>query len=111
MPAVETMNRSPVGAQGSVDTSGLLIETMQLEQPTQSCAVPNHLLETSECKSMRFSQNLVHCCMIEKCFNSSLNCVNNSGLGSSPVWPNSTTVMSKILLLAPFAVASFTAHA
>lgn len=48
MPAIEALSRGPVGAPGPVDTSGLLIETMQLEEPRKSQAVPNHLLETSE---------------------------------------------------------------
>lgn len=46
MPAVETMSRGPLGPSGPVDTSGLLIETMQIEEPRKSQHVPNHLLET-----------------------------------------------------------------
>ncbi|XP_053374338.1 cilia- and flagella-associated protein 221-like [Mercenaria mercenaria] len=46
MPAVETMSRGLVGPHGPADTSGLLIETMQLEEPRKSQHVPNHVLET-----------------------------------------------------------------
>lgn len=46
MPAVDTLSRGPMGPQGGVDTSGLLIETMQLEEPRKSQHVPNHVLET-----------------------------------------------------------------
>ncbi|WAQ94714.1 PCDP1-like protein [Mya arenaria] len=46
MPAVEAMPRGPMGHQGPMDSSGLLIETMQYEEPVKSQPVPNHLLET-----------------------------------------------------------------
>ncbi|XP_060601443.1 cilia- and flagella-associated protein 221-like [Ruditapes philippinarum] len=46
MPAVETMNRGLMGQHGPTDTSGLLIETMQIEEPRKSQHVPNHVLET-----------------------------------------------------------------
>ena len=47
MPAVDTLSRAHLGAQVPIDSSGLLIETMQLEEPRKSQIVPNHLLETS----------------------------------------------------------------
>lgn len=47
MPAVDTMSRGLFGTPSQVDTSGLLIETMQVEEPRKSQHVPNHLLETS----------------------------------------------------------------
>lgn len=46
MPSLDTLNRGPPGARFPVDTSGLLIETMQLVEPRKSQPVPNHLLET-----------------------------------------------------------------
>ncbi|XP_052248642.1 cilia- and flagella-associated protein 221-like isoform X2 [Dreissena polymorpha] len=46
MPAVDTISRGPIGHQGRMDNSGLLVETMQYEEPRKSQHVPNHLLET-----------------------------------------------------------------
>ena len=48
MPSVEAMPRGPMGHQGPMDGSGILLETMQYEEPVKSQPVPNHLLETSE---------------------------------------------------------------
>lgn len=46
MPAVDTISRGPIGPPFQTDNSGLLIETMQIEEPRKSQPVPNHLLET-----------------------------------------------------------------
>lgn len=58
MPAVEAINRGPMGPHGGVDTSGLLIETMQLEEPRKSQHVPNHVLETSNFFLLLFTVGL-----------------------------------------------------
>lgn len=46
MPSLDTASRGPVGPRMPIDTSGLLIDTMQIEEPRKSQPVPNHLLET-----------------------------------------------------------------
>lgn len=46
MPAADVISRGPISQQNGVVKSGLLIETMQLEEPRKSQPVPNHLLET-----------------------------------------------------------------
>ena len=48
MPSLDTVSRGPYGPRGPIDTSGLLIDTMQIEEPRKSQPVPNHLLETSK---------------------------------------------------------------
>lgn len=48
MPSLDTASRGPVGPRMPIDSSGLLIDTMQIEEPRKSQPVPNYLLETSK---------------------------------------------------------------
>ena len=48
MPSVDTMSRGHIGPRMPMDPPGMLLESMQLEEPPKSQVVPNHLLETSK---------------------------------------------------------------